>query len=556
MVIGLMLFCLCGTAAARPAIPYNVTLASTESSITVNWTGDMDATGYYVYYGESSGNLDQRLTVTGTATQETISDLNPGTTYYVAVSAYDNTGESNRSEIKSIATKKDVGKPAVPTGLSVTSVGAITETAVTLKWNKNTDPDLDHYNIYYSLTSGGTDNAATAKNEDAASFTVTGLATASRYYISISATDDAENESEKSKPLVVDTLPDTRPPFTPTRVSGELSDINAITITISSDNAQMADFAGNILYYGQTSGNLDQEVDLGAGSTHTLTNLEVNSTWYFSAISYDAGGNRSERSEEGSAVVEEAIRYLNQPEDFDGGCFIQAGREPPDAPKSTGFRPMLLFSMTAAALALRRFWKSLAGALLAIALLAASSFGGDAEPLGLNVIGVCGAYYLPSDSDFTDFYGNDTLLVTAFYERRLAHWVSVDIESGFLQERGHLLTRSGAETRIQSKFTLIPMAASVNAFYQVWPFVTGYFGVGPDYWYCREDMTREDVFPEVEEWVAGCHAKAGVKLYNTDEDYRNTGALIETGYAWMDGFGQNHTDIGGFIFKFGLFYQF
>ncbi|MDO9264800.1 MAG: hypothetical protein Q7U02_12605, partial [Desulfosalsimonadaceae bacterium] len=64
------------------------------------------------------------------------------------------------------------------------------------------------------------------------------------------------------------------------------------------------------------------------------------------------------------------------------------------------------------------------------------------------------------------------------------------------------------------------------------------------------------VYPEIEEWVGGCHGKAGVKLYNTDDTYKNTGAIIETSYSWIDRFGGNDTDLGGWAFKFGLFYQF
>jgi len=61
---------------------------------------------------------------------------------------------------------------------------------------------------------------------------------------------------------------------------------------------------------------------------------------------------------------------------------------------------------------------------------------------------------------------------------------------------------------------------------------------------------------EIEEWVGGFHGKAGLKLYNTDADYKGTGVVLEGSYSQIDRFGDNDTDIGGWTFKFGFFYQF
>lgn len=530
-----------------PNIPYNVTLTATDNTITVDWTGDSNADGYYVYYGTTSGNLDQKETVSGTSTTIlTISGLTPGTTYYVSVSAYDDDDESNRSDVKSIATTKDIAKPVTPEGLDVVSVQSITENSVALKWDRNSESDLDYYNIYYGTTSGSTDNVLTAQDADAASFTVSTLAASTRYYFTISAFDTAGNESDKSKSLIVDTLTDTLPPNPPTKVSGYLSDLREITITIEDSNAQMADFKGNILFYGATSGNLDQEVDLGNGFTYTLVDLAEDSTWYFSALSYDSRGNKSQRAAEASAVVEKTDRFLNQPEDFDGGCFIASaaevisedlGAESPAA-ETTGNSiddnpPVESTENLVTYVPARKI----------------------IEPLGANIAGIIAGYYLPVESQFEDYYGDHVLLVSAFYERQLNSLLSMDVEAGFMKEKGHLLTASGTETGIESRLTLVPVALSLNVYHELMDGIVGYVGAGPDYWYCQEE-TDTEVYPEIEEWVGGCHAKAGVKLYNRDETYRNTGAIIETSYSWITRLGDNDTDIGGWAFKFGLFYQF
>lgn len=521
--------------AAVSNIPYNVTLTATDTTITVDWSGDTEADGYYVYYGTTSGNLDNKMTVTGTATIETITDLIPGTTYYVAVSSYDEDGESNRSTVQSIATTKDVAKPATPTGLDITSVQSITESSVVLKWNRNSESDLDYYNIYYGTTSGSTDMVLTAQDAAASSFTVSGLTASTRYYFSVSAVDAAGNESDISRSLIVDTLTDTLPPNPPARVSGYLSDIREITITIADGNEQMADFEGHVLFYGTTSGSLDHEVDLGNASTYTLTDLTENATWYFSALSYDSHGNDSQRTPEGSAVVEETRKFLDDA-DFDGGCFIASAAESPDKYVPIGEIPEPEPEPE----------KSPADEPAACA----------ADGLGRNIMGLLAAWYVPVESDFEDFYGDRVLLVSGFYERLLTDWLSMAVETGFMKEKGSLLTASGAETGIGTDLTLAPLAVSLNVYHAFAPSVVGYAGAGLDYWYCQEETDAEDVYPEIEEWVGGCHGKLGVKLYNMDPTYRNTGAILETSYSWIDRFGGNNTDIGGWAFKFGLFYQF
>jgi len=530
-----------------PNVPYNVTLTSTDNTITVDWTGDSNADGYYVYYGTTSGNLDLKETVSGTSTTiVTISGLTPGTTYYVSVSAYNDSEEGNRSDVKSIATTKDIAKPLTPEGLDVVSVQNITENSVVLKWDRNSESDLDHYTIYYGTASGSTDNVLTAQDADASSFTISTLAASTRYYFTISASDTAGNESDPSKSLIVDTLTDTLPPNPPAKISGYLSDLREITITIEDGNEQMADFKGNILFYGTTSGNLDQQVDLGNGFTYTMAALAEDSTWYFSALSYDSHGNESQRTAEASAVVEKTERYLNQPDDFDGGCFIASaadiqsedlGAESPAV--TTAGNP----DDDAPAL-------ETTGNL--VQYVPANKI---VDPMGANIAGIFAGYYLPVESQFEDYYGDHVLLVSAFYERQFNGWVSMDVEGGFMKEKGHLLTASGTETGIGSKLTLVPVALSLNIYHELTDGIVGYAGAGPDYWYCQEE-TDAEVYPEVEEWVGGCHAKAGVKLYNTDETYRNTGAIIETSYSWITRMGDNDTDLGGWAFKFGLFYQF
>ncbi|MBC2716261.1 MAG: fibronectin type III domain-containing protein [Desulfobacteraceae bacterium] len=541
-------------------VPTDVTLTSTTTTITVSWNGDSDARGYYIYYGTSSDNLDTRIKVEGSSTNEyTITSLKPDTTYFVAVSSYDfEYSESGRSGTESIKTLSDSSQPATPTGFEITDINDITNNSVSLKWDKNTESDLDHYNIYYATTSGSYDTTLTVYDSDSDSFTVSGLTESLRYYFTISAVDTSGNESGKAEELIIDTLIDYLSPYRPAAISGVLTNTTQITVTIENGNSQMADYTGNILYYGEVSGNLDNSVDLGDSFSYVLNDLSVNSTWYFAASSYDYSGNESVLTNEISVLVEETVRFLNQPDDFDGGCFISSTNGSSHTFSEIFFvvammTIILLFSYLQKYL---KFFFMSGLVVLMFTGFANAVSSNDTDDLDKNIIGVSVGYYIPSDSEFTDFYGEDIFPVYGFYERFFFRHFSMDVETGFMKEKGHLLTESGEQTGINCKITIVPVSASIKYDMNILPNIVGYVGIGPDYWYCQEETEDKIQYPEIEEWVGGFHGKIGVRLYNTDEDFKGTGALLESSYSQIDRFGDNKTDIGGWAFKFGFFYHF
>ncbi|MDA3895284.1 MAG: fibronectin type III domain-containing protein [Desulfobacteraceae bacterium] len=538
-------------------VPTNVTLSSTTSSIAVDWSGDSDADSYFVYWGTTSGNLSNRVTVDDSLTEYTITGLESATTYYVAVSSYDNSVESDQSDVESISTTEDTGTPDTPSGFSITSIADIGENSVKLEWNENTETDFDHYKVYYSTSAGTYDAFIEATDSDYTSFTVSSLTNSVRYYFSISAVDTSDNESEKADELIVDTLEDNFSPNKPAGITGVLSGIDSVTVSIIDGNTQMADFTGNILYYGNTAGSLDNSVDLEKNFSQILTDRPVGSIWYFAASSYDFSGNESMRTDEISVTIEETSRFLNQPEDFDGGCFISAS----DAKLGFPYQLWLILTATLFVFLIRIIVPSKVNVIFLICTLCifssdVSNANEAPEMPGNNLLGLSVGYHIPAESDFKDYYGDNIFPVYGFYERFFSENVSVEIESGFMQEQGKLLTESGETTDIRSKITLVPVSSSIKFNMKILPYIVGYIAAGPDYWYCKEETDEEGVHPEIEEWVGGFHGKAGVRLYNTDEKFMGTGALLESSYSQIDRFGDNHTDIGGWAFKFGIFYHF
>lgn len=95
------------------------------SALTVAWDPNTedDLAGYKVYYGTQSGNYDFVVDV-GNVAQYTVSNLEPETQYYFAVTAYDTSGnESDFSEeVGSITSEGPPPEPPPDPPLEVVSV--------------------------------------------------------------------------------------------------------------------------------------------------------------------------------------------------------------------------------------------------------------------------------------------------------------------------------------------------------------------------------------------------------------------------------------------------
>lgn len=69
--------------------------------------------------------------------------------------------------------------------------------------------------------------------------------------------------------------------------------------------------AGYNLYYGTSSGNYTNKVNVGNVTTATIPDLAAGVTYYFSATAYDAAGNESDFSNETSFLVPGVLAFVN-----------------------------------------------------------------------------------------------------------------------------------------------------------------------------------------------------------------------------------------------------
>jgi fibronectin type 3 domain-containing protein len=74
----------------------------------------------------------------------------------------------------------------------------------------------------------------------------------------------------------------------------------AQSVTLAWDTNTEPDLAGYIVYYGTTSRNYPNSVDVGLVNSHEVTDLMAGQTYYFAVTAYDTSGNESEVSNEAS----------------------------------------------------------------------------------------------------------------------------------------------------------------------------------------------------------------------------------------------------------------
>ncbi len=89
----------CGGGAEGSSPEVLIGTGPTGATATLSWDPVNDPTvqGYNVYYGTSSRHY-QTYANAGPHTTYTVTNLQPGTTYYFAVTAYNSAGESDYSD--------------------------------------------------------------------------------------------------------------------------------------------------------------------------------------------------------------------------------------------------------------------------------------------------------------------------------------------------------------------------------------------------------------------------------------------------------------------------
>jgi hypothetical protein len=190
-------------------------------TVVVAWTAPGDdgsvgtAASYELRVSTSpitSANWDQATVVTqdplpapsaaGTRQKSVVRGLSKGTTYWFAIKTTDDAG--NQSPISNVVQWNwvyDTAPPAAPSGLSASKQS---DTSVRVTWAANSEPDLNGYNVYRSLASGGPFVKLNAFLINANDYDDSGIPSGTdQVWYQLTALDDSGNESARSATVAV-----------------------------------------------------------------------------------------------------------------------------------------------------------------------------------------------------------------------------------------------------------------------------------------------------------------------------------------------------------------
>lgn len=112
-----------------PESPQNVDIEATTNTVTVNWTKVTGAFGYELSFDDQVINVDNNLTYN-------IAQLQPSSSHIIKVRTYNDSGESNWSESKTIMTNEGIlGVPINITCKPIANVNVTTGAAIQMNWS-------------------------------------------------------------------------------------------------------------------------------------------------------------------------------------------------------------------------------------------------------------------------------------------------------------------------------------------------------------------------------------------------------------------------------------
>ncbi|MUH35021.1 hypothetical protein D9O36_04145 [Zobellia amurskyensis] len=257
-----------------------------KNSVELNWELEINASvvkEYRVFQDTIQiGNVNNK--------SYKVADLMPGEGYSFSVAAVDLVGkESKRSNVVEVETlledivEQDTIAPTVPTGLKATEIQA---NSMRLLWSAATDSvGVSTYTVYNDTTVVGlvADTFYVLENLEANT----------AYSFRVSASDDAENESPRSEPLLISTVDEVKKDSVVLGAPKDLQvvDLGSTTASFSwspeNDGTKVAEYS---IY-------LDEVLVANTVKPEYLTEeLTANTEYSFSVAAADELGNQSEKS--------------------------------------------------------------------------------------------------------------------------------------------------------------------------------------------------------------------------------------------------------------------
>ena len=252
--------------------------------MTLTWGASTDNVGVAGYEiskaGVTAGNTS--------ATSYLLAGLSCGTTYDLAVQAYDAAGNRSQAATISVTTSAcaapaDTQAPSTPGNFYVT---AATVDSISVAWSPSTDNvGVTGYGVYRDTTLAGSTNSTT--------YTVSGLSCGSTYILALDAYDAAGNHSARA---TLTTSTSTCPPTADTTAPSTPTNLQATAATPSSISIAWNGSSDNVSVAGYTAYNATSVAGSTTSTSFTVSGLLCGATYSLAVDAFDAAGNRSAKA--------------------------------------------------------------------------------------------------------------------------------------------------------------------------------------------------------------------------------------------------------------------
>ena len=276
-----------------PAELVSVAEVSVEpTGTTIAWTTD-ELTYGLIEYGTTAvyGSVTEESAIATMSHQQTISGLEPETTYYYRIRMRDEAGNISYSAPRSFATAAEpaVADEAAPT-ISEVTVSNITASGASVSF---TADELVRGRIEYGTSAAyGSSLPFTEEYADTHTFSLSGLAAGEEYHFRLIAEDQAGNTTTSFDETFTTLAPEP-PPEAALAVSNiEVASVGTSTARIVWNTNKSAD--GQV-FYGKTSsyGSVSAVGPIGATHSIKLSGLAPATHYYFKVVSKTTAGETS-----------------------------------------------------------------------------------------------------------------------------------------------------------------------------------------------------------------------------------------------------------------------
>ncbi len=252
-----------------------------------------DLAGYHIFINDSDSSSEGPFhyvkSVSNTTIKTTITGLIEETAYHFVLAAFDKMlSNSTYSNVASTITLDETA-PSAPTGVNATF---LLKSYIYLKWNPNSEPDVEGYQIYMNDTGVGSDgpyhiiNTSFGKDTE---YYLEDFIEKTTYYFKIRAFDEVPNISPFSDFDDI-TILDMTPPSAPTGLA--VIDKTYTSLTLSWNQNPEDDVVGYILYRYNSTIDPNKFIlpspGLITNTSFVDNNLEEHTTYYYKLKAVDA----------------------------------------------------------------------------------------------------------------------------------------------------------------------------------------------------------------------------------------------------------------------------